>query len=68
MKNPRLAACMHQMREATVTPLSKFGNLTARQGSPLQTTAVWALRQIGWPSGSVRSRRSLRLSLMKALN
>ncbi|KAI7786454.1 hypothetical protein LA080_003698 [Diaporthe eres] len=30
----------HQIRAATVTPLSKFGNLTARQGSPLQTTAV----------------------------
>lgn len=33
---------------------SKTGNSTARQGSPLQTTAVWALRQIGWASGSVR--------------
>lgn len=68
-KTPRPSACMHQIRAATFTPLSKFGNLTARQGSPLQTTrttAVWAQRQIGWNSGSVRPCQSLRLSLMKA--
>lgn len=68
-KTPRLSACMHQIRAATFTPLSKFGNLTPHQACPLQTThttAVWAQRQIGWHSGSVRPCQSLRLSLMKA--